>query len=133
MGVVPYMVSSSVAGVISQRLVRKLCPVCKEAYEATESDCRLLGRSEGQINSLYRPVGCEKCHFTGYQGRTAVHEVMMIDHGIRHIINQSKGADEIREEALKNGMQTLEDNVRRLVLEGNTSISEYVELLSFNA
>lgn len=133
MGVVPYMVSSSVAGVISQRLVRKLCPVCKEAYEATESDCRLLGRSEGQINSLYRPVGCEKCHFTGYQGRTAVHEVMMIDHGIRHIINQSRGADEIREEALKNGMQTLEDNVRRLVLEGNTSISEYVELLSFNA
>lgn len=58
---------------------------------------------------------------------------MMINHGIRHIINQSKGADEIREEALKGGMQTLEDNVRRLVLEGNTSISEYVELLSFNA
>ena len=133
MGVVPYMVSSSVAGVISQRLVRKLCPVCKEAYEAMESDRKLLGLSEGQTVTLYQPAGCEKCHFTGYQGRTAVHEVMMINHGIRHIINQSKGADEIREEALKGGMQTLEDNVRRLVLEGNTSISEYVELLSFNA
>lgn len=134
MGVVPYMVSSSVAGVISQRLVRKLCPVCKEAYEAMESDRKLLGLSEGQTPvTLYQPAGCEKCHFTGYQGRTAVHEVMMINHGIRHIINQSKGADEIREEALKGGMQTLEDNVRRLVLEGNTSISEYVELLSFNA
>ena len=133
MGVVPYMVSSSVAGVISQRLVRKLCPVCKEAYEAMESDRKLLGLSEDQTVALYRPAGCEKCHFTGYQGRTAVHEVMMVNHGIRHIINQSKGADEIREEALKSGMQTLEDNVRRLVLEGNTSISEYVELLSFNA
>ena len=133
MGVVPYMVSSSVAGVISQRLVRKLGPVCKEAYEAMESDRKLLGLSEGQTVTLYQPAGCEKCHFTGYQGRTAVHEVMMINHGIRHIINQSKGADEIREEALKGGMQTLEDNVRRLVLEGNTSISEYVELLSFNA
>ena len=133
MGVVPYMVSSSVAGVISQRLVRKLCPVCKEAYEAMESDRKLLGLSEGQTVTLYQPAGCEKCHFTGYQGRTAVHEVMMVNHGIRHIINQSKGADEIREEALKGGMQTLEDNVRRLVLEGNTSISEYVELLSFNA
>lgn len=133
MGVVPYMVSSSVAGVISQRLVRKLCPACKEAYEATESDRELLKLTGAQGYTLYRPTGCEKCHFTGYQGRTAVHEVMMINHGIRHIINQSKGADEIREEALKSGMQTLEDNVRRLVLEGNTSISEYVELLSFNA
>lgn len=72
-------------------LVRKLCPVCKEAYEAMESDRKLLGLSEGQTVTLYQPAGCEKCHFTGYQGRTAVHEVMMINHGIRHILNQSKG------------------------------------------
>lgn len=126
MGVEPYLVSSAVIGVISQRLVKKLCDNCKTSYEASYSEKLLLGKNTDENITLYKARGCNRCN-NGYKGRRAIHEIMLIDENMRRLINKGKNVDEIRLNAIKSGMITLMDNSVDLVLQGITSIDEILK------
>lgn len=130
MGVEPYMVSSSVLGIIAQRLVRTLCPHCKEEYTADENELEILGLKKGTVQKLYRARGCSYCSGRGYRGRTAIHEIMPVTPAIKACINSGKSMDQIRETAIKEGMITLDDNIKRIVTEGKTSVQEMLEVYS---
>lgn len=123
MGIEPYLAAAALRGVVAQRLVRKLCPLCAGEKKAEDEEKRILGE---EIKIIRKPVGCQACRYTGYQGRRAIHEVMKIDGQIREMIAAGARAEEIREYAAgRQGMETLKENARRLVLEGVTSLEEY--------
>lgn len=124
MGIQPFMVASSVIGVISQRLVRLLCPQCRVQREPTEAEREMLGMKPEDTNKIYDAAGCPHCTGTGYIGRKAVAEIMPITSAIRSSINKSQSSDELRELAINEGMRPIQDDVRRLVLLGETSIDE---------
>jgi type IV pilus assembly protein PilB len=130
MGIEPYMISASVVGVISQRLVRKLCPHCREEYAAEERELRLLGLEPGGGTRLFRrhEGGCPYCSGRGYYGRTAVHEIMPVTDRIKKCVNADAGMDAIRDTAIREGMITLDENLRRIVLEGVTSVEEMLDI-----
>lgn len=130
MGIEPYMISASVVGVISQRLVRKLCPHCREEYAAEERELRLLGLETGGGTRLFRSHegGCPYCSGRGYYGRTAVHEIMPVTDRIKKCVNADAGMDAIRDTAIREGMITLDENLRRIVLEGVTSVEEMLDI-----
>jgi type IV pilus assembly protein PilB len=123
MGLEPYLVSSALIGIISQRLVKVLCPKCKEEYEASESEKRLMGIDADKPVTLYKPVGCNACN-NGYRGRAAVHEVMLVNESIRKLINREANTDDIRKQALDDGMRTLLQSATDLALKGKTSFEE---------
>ena len=123
MGLEPYLVSSAVIGIISQRLVKLLCPKCKEKYEASDSEKRILGINGEKDAILYKPVGCNSCN-NGYRGRAAVHEVMLVNENIRRLINKGANTDDIRRSALEDGMSTLLQSAADLALKGDTSFEE---------
>ena len=124
MGVEPYMVYSALSAVISQRLVRKLCPHCRQAYQATAAEKQQLGVAMDRELSLYEAQGCDECHYTGYVGRTAVHEVLMMSPAIRDELAAGGNTESVRELAKREGMISLSENLRRLVLAGTTSMAE---------
>lgn len=124
MGVEPFLVSTSVAGIIAQRLVRRVCTHCREEYEATEYEKRILNVDINQPLKLYRGTGCGYCNDTGYFGRIGVYEVMEINREIRDAINNTKDPNVIKDLALKNGMKTLKDECGKLVLQGITTMNE---------
>lgn len=123
MGVEPYMVSSAVIGVVSQRLVKELCPNCKISYEASYSEKNILGLNTDDKITLYKPKGCNKCN-NGYKGRRAVHEVMVINEEMRKLIDTGAGIDELRISAMRDGMVTLLEDSVNLALSGSTTIEE---------
>jgi type IV pilus assembly protein PilB len=123
MGLEPYLVSSAVIGIISQRLVKLLCPKCKEKYEASDSEKRILCINGEKEAILYKPVGCNSCN-NGYRGRAAVHEVMLVNENIRRLINKGANTDDIRRSALEDGMSTLLQSAADLALKGDTSFEE---------
>lgn len=124
MGIQPFMVASSVIGVISQRLVRLLCPQCRVKRDATEQEREMLNIKPDNIIKIYDAAGCPHCTGTGYIGRKAVAEIMPITSAIRSSINHSQSSDELRELAVKEGMRPIQDDVRRLVILGETSFDE---------
>jgi type IV pilus assembly protein PilB len=126
MGIEKFLLSSSLVGVVAQRLVKKLCKHCKYEYSANVSDSELLGVEVG--TRIYGKKGCSQCNYTGYSGRTAVHEVLPITKRIRKCINDGDNADEIKTEAIKEGMITLRHDTVRLVLNGTTSIEEMLRI-----
>ena len=132
MGVEPYMVSSAVIGVISQRLVRTLCPHCREAYSADAHERALLGAPPDAELTLYRGRrgGCPFCNGRGYTGRTAIHEIMPVTAAIKQCIDTGASVDAVRETAVREGMTTLDENLRRIVLSGKTSLEEMVSMYS---
>ena len=123
MGIEPYLVSSAVIGVISQRLVKELCPNCKIPYEASYSEKSLLGLDTNENITLYRPKGCNKCN-NGYKGRRAVHEVMIVNESIRQLIDNGASIDELRIAAEKQGMISLLEDSVNLALNGRTTVEE---------
>ncbi|SCG83287.1 General secretion pathway protein E Type II traffic warden ATPase [Proteiniborus sp. DW1] len=123
MGIEPYLLSTSVIGIISQRLVKKLCSNCKTPYEPSLHEKKMLGLNLEDKATLHKPVGCNKC-FKGYRGRIAIHEIMDIDKDIRKLIDNRATTDELKEASIKNGMITLYDNVVNLALKGITSVEE---------
>ena len=123
MGVEPYLVSSAVIGVVSQRLVKELCPFCKVPYEANMSEKYLLGVSSNDSITLYKPKGCNKCN-NGFIGRRAVHEIMVINEEMRKLINKEANIDELRICAKMSGMTTLLNNSLELALEGISTLEE---------
>ena len=117
-------VADSTVGVIAQRLVKKLCPHCKEKYITSQDEMDFLEISEPM--ELYRAVGCKNCGNTGYKGRMGIHEVFVLTSKIRAMINKGISADEIEEEAIKNGMVTLRKDCMEHVFKGETSVAELI-------
>lgn len=127
MGVEPFLVSSTVEGVMAQRLVRTICKDCKTTYEplAGELPSDFPGVADGNPPAkLYRGAGCRKCHQTGYKGRTGIHEILVNTDELKDLIVQRVNANTIRTEALKHGMITLRQDGWRKVIAGMTTIEE---------
>ena len=130
MGVEPYMVSSSMLGVIAQKLVRRLCPDCKIPYTASEDELRVIGLPLTEKVTLYKPGTCQNCNNLGYKGRIAVHEVMPVTSTIKNAIHAGKTTDEIDAIARGEGMISLRDNLKKLLLDGIISFETYVDTVS---
>ena len=129
MGIEPFLIGASVVGIIAQRLVRRLCPKCREKIEMTEFDRKVMDIKEGEeAPGVYKAVGCHVCNNTGYSGRIGVYEIMPVDNEIRDIINKNGTADDIRAKAMENGMRTLRFNAKRLVLNGTTTMDELLRI-----
>lgn len=128
MGIEPYLVSSSVVGVIAQRLARKICDNCRISYKASKGEKELLGISENEDITLYKGRGCPVCNKTGYRGRIPIYEIMTVTSDIRELINAKVSSDVIGAQAVKNGMKTLRESAKRLVLQGKTTIDEMIRL-----
>ncbi len=124
MGIQPYLVATSVVGIMAQRLVRRICPKCEEEYEASEHEKKMLGLDPSIPIKLKRGKGCRLCNNTGYKGRVGIYEIMEVTREHREAIIRGESADVIKDISLKNGMTTLGDECQRLVLEGKTTISE---------
>lgn len=134
MGAKDYLVSSTLSGVIAQRLVRKLCDNCKEEYFATHDEARQILADEKDIQEfikkpIYRPKGCSKCGFTGYKGRLGVYEIMAINKEIKRLVALGAHDLEIEEAAIKSGMRTLHQSCINHILNGVTTIEEFVRVL----
>lgn len=125
-GVEPYLIATALRCVISQRLVRRICPKCKKSYEATEEEVRRLGLSTEKKHIFYRGEGCADCFNTGYRGRIGVFEILEIMPEIRTLISQGAGRTAIEEElnSDKSRFKTLKENAIELVEEGITTVKE---------
>jgi type IV pilus assembly protein PilB len=126
MGVEPYMVANSLTGVVAQRLVKKICPNCKEAYTPSDIEISLLGQP---VEKLYRGRGCHQCNETGYRGRTAIHEILAIDKTIRGMVSRRDPIEDVYtyvEEGKR--LTSLRDSVARLTATGVTSMEEFLKL-----
>ena len=126
MNVPDYLVADSLVGVIAQRLVKRLCPACKKRGKTTPKEMEILGLNEPI--TISRPQGCQFCNNTGYKGRTAVHEILYVNEKMQGEISRDKNSEKLRELARENGMITLWDSCRTLVLNGVTSIQELMRL-----
>jgi len=127
MGVPPYMIAVALIGVISQRLLRRLCPHCAETYNPAEHELKYLGILEGKY-TFRRQKGCSFCNNTGYKGRIAVHEILLINRGHRDLIARNATTSEIIDYSLRTGMTTLKEECIRLLKEGITSFEEVMEI-----
>lgn len=127
MGIEPYLVSSAVIGIVSQRLVKVLCPKCKEEYEASYSEKKLLELAQDEKVILYKAIGCNSCN-GGYRGRAAVHELMPINENIRRLIDTNATVDKIRDKAVEEGMTTLFQSALVLALKGSTTFDEVMRV-----
>jgi len=128
MGIENYMIADATVGVIAQRLVRRLCPSCKRVHVLDESEKELLGvNDEGEVR-IYEPVGCHLCDESGYKGRIGVYEIMEMTPALKLIISNNGSADDIKQQALKEGMNTLTMSAARFVLQGITSMSEMIRI-----
>jgi len=129
MGIEPFLLSSSLLAVMSQRLVRLLCKDCAEPMEPSAAERELLGASADEETSMHRPKGCEKCNYTGYRGRTGIYELIEVDDAMRTLIHE--GASE--QEMLKLARQQypgIENDGRRRILAGETSLEEVLRVTS---
>jgi general secretion pathway protein E len=125
MGIPLYLVVSSVCGVLAQRLVRTICPECKEPYQPSEGELSRLGSSVNTSElSFFKGKGCDKCAQTGYFGRTGIFELMVLDKELRAVVQAGKSSDEIREAALKQGMKLLWQDGLEKVNKGITTLQE---------
>jgi general secretion pathway protein E len=128
MGVEPYLVASSLLGVMAQRLVRKLCKDCQEPHEADEGERQLLGIETTDAVTIYHPTGCENCSFTGYRGRTGIYELMIINDVMKHLIHDQEGEQPLKQAARKNGMHNLREDGLSKVIAGITSLEEVIRV-----
>jgi general secretion pathway protein E len=126
MGVEPFLISSSLVACVAQRLVRLLCTHCRDAYVPTDEELDEVGLSHDEARSrqIYRAKGCAHCHGSGYRGRTAIYELLVVDDAIRKLITRGIDAKAIQAEAIRRGMRTLRFDGASKVLAGLTSVSE---------
>ena len=126
MGIEPFLLASSTIGVLAQRLARRLCPDCRQAYKPDASERKLLGLSRSR--TLYRAAGCARCNQTGYRGRTGLYELLVVDDAIRALVHRGGNEQDIRERALENGMMLLRADCVARVLAGETSFDEVLRV-----
>ena len=128
MGIEPYLIADSVVGVIAQRLVRRLCPNCKKPRIATEDEREILGVKSEEPVQIYEPCGCPQCDNMGYKGRIGVYEILEMTQDLKTIISKNGSAEDIKEQAIKNGMHTLRMSASEYVLSGITSYNEMMKV-----
>lgn len=126
MGVESYLIADSMVGIIAQRLVRRLCD-CKKPKEATVEEKQLLGVDTDKSCTIYEPCGCKLCNNTGYYGRMGIYEIMKISPAIKRLISKNADAEDIKNQAVKEGMNTLKMAAANGVKEGITSIAEMIK------
>jgi type IV pilus assembly protein PilB len=129
MGVEPFLIASSLEGVLGQRLVRKICSGCKTPYEPSEAVLRQIGLSVHDLGekNFYYGTGCEQCNHTGYKGRKGIYELLDITEPIRELIAQRAPSVVIRQKAIELGMTTLRSDGLRSIFEGDTTIEEVLK------
>ena len=124
-GVEPYLISGAVNGIISQRLVRRICPDCRKEYDPNLEERMDIGMNDSAASRVSRGAGCSRCFGTGYRGRIAVFEILALSHTLRLAVNQNASREELEEIIRREGrFVSLAENVRRLVLEGTTTVEE---------
>lgn len=128
MGIEPYLVATSVSGVISQRLVRQICHHCKTSFEASSYEKAILGVDANMPLKLHKGEGCTYCNKSGYSGRIGVYEIMEITREIRESIILNKSIDDVKDMSIRNGMKTLRKSCEELVYNGETTIDELVKI-----
>jgi general secretion pathway protein E len=128
MGIEPFLVSTAVRAIIAQRLVRLLCPHCKETYEPEEAQWAELGSSREVAGPIFRADGCEKCLETGYRGRTGIYEFLLLSEAIRGLVLNTSDANQINRAARAEGMASLREDGINKVMEGRTTISEVLRV-----
>ena len=127
-GMAPYLIASSVIGVVAQRLVRKICPDCKEAYIPKSDLLDRLGLDPNELPfQFYRGAGCSRCNNLGFKGRTCIEEVMMVGRQLRELIQEGASTDQLREAALVTGMKTLGMSGLQKIEQGLTTIDEVLK------
>jgi general secretion pathway protein E/type IV pilus assembly protein PilB len=129
-GVKPFLVASSTRAIMAQRLVRKICEKCKEPFQPTDVELRLLGPAARQLAQaqLYRGKGCADCNFTGYRGRLGIFEIFIVNDEVRHMIFERVSAAELRAKARGLGMRTLREDGVRKVVAGVTTLQEVLRV-----
>jgi len=128
MGIEPFLIASSLEGIVAQRLVRRICEACRRAYTPSEEELRELGL-EGYGGPFYRGEGCDNCLGTGYRGRIGIFEVLELDEDLRSLITRTQDAQEIRRAAARRGFRTmLEDGIEK-VKKGITTSSELISVV----
>ena len=127
MGVEPFLLSSSIIGVLAQRLVRILCDDCKRPHTLSESQCTAIGLSVDNTETVYEPVGCDKCSFLGYRGRTGIYELVDVDNTLRDMIHDGSGEHEMERYLRKHTPSIRQDGLRR-ILAGETSLEEVLRV-----
>ncbi|WP_404814534.1 GspE/PulE family protein [Clostridium estertheticum] len=128
MDIQPYLVASAIAGIISQRLVKKVCPMCKEIYVASNFEKEILNIHSGEDLLIHKGKGCGHCNNTGYSGRIGVYEIMEVTRTHREYIMRNASVDEIRDISIEKGMKTLKTSCTDLVLKGMTTVEELVKI-----
>ena len=123
MGCEPFLIATSLLGVISQRLVRLLCPDCRISYKPTVTELKTIGRQFHQ-KAFYKAKGCSKCNYKGYIGRTAISEILIVNDEIRSLILQSASGSDIKKKAIEQGMITFREHGFEKAAQGQTSIEE---------
>ncbi len=124
MGVEPYLLVSTLRGIVAQRLVRTICPHCREEYVPDEAERRILGNDS--VDKLIRGAGCRECRNTGFMGRTALFEVMTMNEDMRKALIEKASLDRIRNLAEGSGMKTLRQSGIDRVLQGVTTVGELI-------
>ena len=127
MGVEPFLLSSSLLGVLAQRLVRTLCPHCRESHQPDEEECTLLGLPENTTEVIYRAKGCTECNFKGYRGRTGIHELLVVDDNVREIIHNGHGEQAIEKYIRKHTASIRRDGFDK-VMTGQTTLEEVLRV-----
>ena len=130
LGVAPYLLGASLIGALAQRLVRKICPNCKEEYEPAPGVRRMVERWAGKIDRFCRGIGCKKCRNSGYLGRIAIHELFVPDERIMDMITQGSTLKQLRQAAIENGMRPLHVDGVEKIQAGITSIDEILRVAS---
>ena len=133
MGVEPWLISGALRGVISQRLVRKICPHCKRAYKPPIEELEALGLPQDDSTVFYRGEGCPECHHTGYLGRRAALEILVVNSKLGHLIGRGAETEELSAAARENGFVTMRESCQHLVLSGITTVEEAARVITSTA
>ena len=126
MGIDKFLITSTLIGVLAQRLVRRLCPACKELIALSDADADDLKIAHG--HTIAHPKGCVHCHYTGYQGRVAIGEFFMVDDSLRPLLKISDNDFELREIMKSRGMQFLSNQLIALLLNHTTGLDEIIRV-----
>jgi type IV pilus assembly protein PilB len=131
MGIEPFLITSSLIGVLAQRLVRVICSKCKEAYAPPPDALKRLGVDVGNAEDirLFRGHGCDACRKTGYKGRIGVFELMVMNDRLRSLAVSGAPTEQLRDAAIEEGMRTLKQDAIRKVLEGVTTFEEMLRVV----
>ena len=126
MGIDNFLITSSLIGVVSQRLVRKICTECKHTYEASIGEKRMLGLNTDENLTLYKGYGCRTCNNTGYKGRIGIYELVEISNDVKKLVDQDMNEYEISKKIKDLGVKTIKDDAKIKVIEGVTTIDEMI-------